>query len=227
MTFLSFARPLSQKCANNLWGAPICSHIVLFKRRAYFTLIEILLSMALFALVIGAVAFNIRYIVGQQKFQNEVSVVADILNRAQQLLLIYDKPMRVKFNVVENGIDCRIESDCLLDSVWEKWVTQRSKTLTQIHSVNFKDLNHAEENAKERTIYFFPKGGGYSKGVIELSSAKSSDIKGSYNAYICLPGYPMVVKALPESPENCFNNIDPQIGFIVKNEVIERAVSFE
>lgn len=197
------------------------------RRRSYFTLIEIVLAIALLSLIVGVVGFNIRNLVGDQKFKNDVNTVTDTLNRAQQLMLIYDQTMLVRFKVVPGGIQCRIEASCHLDPTWEKWVVGHSKVLKEIHCLAFDDLNHDEKGGDEKIIRFYPNGGLISKGVLALSSAKTTGVKGASNAFICLPGYPTLIKSTATPPENCVESPDSQISFTVKNEVLERMVKVE
>lgn len=180
--------------------------------------------LALISIVIGAVAINIRHLVQQQKFQNEVNVVVDLLNRAQQLMVIYNQNVRVKFSVTAKGIQPKIEIDCLLDPQWEKWLTRHSKILTEIHSLNFKDLTFPERSETERMIHFMPNGGGISRGIMSLSTAKETGITGAFDAYICLPGYTASIKSEMTNPKNCDENPDPKIALITRNEVLERAL---
>lgn len=180
--------------------------------------------LALLSLVVGAVAINIRHLVQQQKFQNEVNAVVDVLNRAQQLMLIYSQSVRVKFTVTPEGIRSKIEVDCLLSPQWEKWTTRHSKLLTEIHSLNFRDLAFPEKSGAERVIHFIPNGGGLSHGIMSLSTEKKTGVEGAFDAYICLHGYPAAIQSQTTVPKSCSETLDPRIGLQTRNEVLERAI---
>lgn len=181
--------------------------------------------LALLSAVIGAVAFNIRNLIQQQKFNNDVNTIVETLNRAEQLMLIYGQGTRLKFSKQKDGIQTKIETDCKLDPKWEKWLTNNSKVLTEVHSIHFNDLTFPDRGESERTIYFYPNGGGLSKGVIGLSSAKDLGKEGALEAYICLPGYPSAIISEATPPKSCGEEPDAAIAVITRNEVFERALN--
>lgn len=197
------------------------------RRRSYFTLIEIVMIIALLAIISGTVAINIRNLVGQQSFQNEVTLVVDTFNRAQQLMLIYNQNVRVKFTTSSQGLKMGIETDCQLDPVWEKWITRHSLLLKEIHTLAFQDLNSAENDEQAKIIRFYPKGGAISRGIMALSTARTTGVEGAFDAFICLPGYPKAIHFASTPPEDaaCKEVPDPQIASLTKFEVLERAVS--
>ncbi len=201
------------------------------KRRAYFTLIEIVMTMALLAIVVGAVGINVARLVQQQRFQNEVNMVTDTLIRAQQLMLLYGQNVQVNFSLSKKekkeGIVCKIETDCKLSPAWEKWSGKDSILLNNIHLIDFKDLNYPDTHKEQMEFRFSPRGGLISRGVVGLSTAGEMGVKGAFEAYICLSGYPKAIYSSYTLPEHCDETPDPSIASITRNEVLERMVRDE
>lgn len=196
-------------------------------KRLPFTLIEVLLVIALLAMITASVSVNVRDLIGQQKFLNEVNAVTALLNRAQQLMLIYGQNVQVKFTSSKEGIKGQIVPDCLLDPKWEKWTTKNALFLTQIHSLNFHDEAFPNSSGEEKLIRFYPNGGGVSRGIMSLSTEKETGVQGGHDAYIALPGYPVTFRSEAVIPTLPAENPDPQIASLTKNEVLERLVDHE
>lgn len=196
-------------------------------KRLPFTLIEILLAIALLAMITAVVSVNVRGLFRQQKFLNEVNAVTSLLNRAQQLMLIYGQNVQVKFTTSKEGIKGQLTPDCLLDPKWEKWTSNHTLTLTQIHSINFHDELFPNSSEGEKLIRFYPHGGGVSRGVMSLSTEKETGIKGGQDAFIALPGYPVTIRSETTIPTLPPENPDPQIASLIKNEVLERLVDHD
>lgn len=196
-------------------------------RRATFTLIEIVIAMALLLMIVGAVGVNVVRLVQQQRFQNDVNLVTDTLSRAQQLMLIYDQNVLVRFKILPDGISCVVETDCKLNPAWEKWVARHAVLLKHIHVIDFKDLNFGMSAQEEKQVRFSPKGGMLSRGILGMSTAKTLGQEDAFDAYICLPGYPRAIYSQIEPPKSCAEALDPVIASITKNEVMERMINNE
>jgi hypothetical protein len=140
-------------------------------------------------------------------------------------MLIYGQGARVKFSVQKDGIQTKIETDCLMDPKWAKWLSNHSKLLTEVHSIHFDDLTFPDRGDSERTIFFYPNGGGLSKGILGLSTVKELGQKGAFDAYICLPGYPASLGSESTPPKPCGEGIDPVMASVTRNEVYERALN--
>lgn len=157
-------------------------------RRAYFTLIEMLLVLGIIAVIGGVVALGVNNAVTQQRFYAEVSVITEKLRLAQDLMLILNSDVHAKFEKRDDSITFGIETESALYGGWEIEI-KRGVKLRSIDAVTFGD----EENNID--LKFFSGGTIMSKGVLALSSRGETQ-------YICLPGYPQVITSTTDK-ERC------------------------
>lgn len=157
-------------------------------RNRCFTLLEILIVIALLSFAAGLVGINIHHATREQSFNNEVEQVVELLNTAQNLMLMASAEVRVVFKQKPNGIEMKLVCD---DKIPEKWAPLICKNyfLKTIHQVYF---DSASDDGK-LTLSFLSKGSVMSKGVLTLIYGEKR--------YIPLPGYPAPIRAYREEPE--------------------------
>lgn len=184
-------------------------------RKECLTLVEILIVIALLSLVAGFIAINISKAVREQRFRSEVDRVAGLLRTAQDLMLIMDIEVRVKFgqDPHDKGIRLWMETTAPLPVKWEGLLLHPQPNLTQIHWVQFAD---AEEGSLE--IVFLS--GGISKGLLRLSTSENDDDLGALTRYICLPGYPKPIFSV-HNPEE-----DPACDFENEEDYVKNLTRF-
>ena len=168
-------------------------------RRSAFTLLELLIVMALIAMVAGVVGINIVTAVREQRFRSEVNLVVDKLRLAQDLMLIMGIGASVKFEVVpgSRGISMKLETQMPLPGYWDTIVKASQLPLTSIHRIQIEGI----EKEGKLEVRFLSEEAGITKGILRLSTSQRDDDLGALTEYICLPGYPT-----PLISEKLYNN---------------------
>lgn len=173
-------------------------------RRQYITLIEMLVVLGILSLVIGLVGFNVRHLVVDQRFRNEVKMVVDQLRMAQNLMLIMDSDIHVKFQEKDGYILMELESS--LELPWLKALNPEPKTLNVIHHVGFDEKGKEKMSGFEERgvldIKFLSGGNVMTSGTLRLATARDS--QNALKRFICLSGYPkpIVVQMEFSCPED-------------------------
>lgn len=170
------------------------------KKRA-LTLIELLIVLALLSLILGAVAFNIRNLLVDERFRSDVAHVVSTLKTAQDLMLIENTEVKVIFKKEGNkGIEVSLEVDALLNKQWEWELKRKRQLLKTVHSVNFEDqLDQPPDEEGTLSIKFLSGGSLLSRGILRLSTSETMRDSNALFAAICLKGYPHPIKAVFEN----------------------------
>lgn len=160
-------------------------------KRRYITLVELLVVMALLISAIGVIGININKALREQHFKTEVDLVTDMLVLAQNLMLIMNADTHVVFQTAKDqqSIQMQMHVDGNEGSRLIKLVTEKIKDLKYVHYVQFKDENKTHNESEKVDVKFISKGSVMSKGLMRLSTHKSSNESGVLERYICLPGY--------------------------------------
>lgn len=161
--------------------------------RRHVTLLEILIVMAILALVGGLVSIGINRALADQRFRTEVSLIVDQLRLAQDLMLVLGTDVHVKFaeDKDKSGIKYWLELETELPNEIEREVLRKHSNLKTIRGVFLKDQLAMESVRGEIDVKFLSKGSVMSRGVMRLATSDSEDPpKGTLENYICLPGYP-------------------------------------
>jgi len=168
-----------------------------------FTLVELIIVMGLLVLIAGVVVIGIDKVVVDQRFRQEVSMVAEDLTFAQDLMLITGIDIKVKFKESSDnkGIEYFLESDVQLPQGMQPLV--KKKLLKTIRGVTFDDNNGNEHQERGHLdLLFLSKGFVMSHGIITLSISTANNFsKKSLEAYIPLVGYPKPIKAVDSYEE--------------------------
>lgn len=160
-------------------------------KKAYFTLIEILVVMSLILLIGGVIAINVRNAVFEQRFRTEVELIVDTIRLAQDIMLIVgaDIHFYMKQKSADKGIEYWIESVGGLPKEWDPIVARNHRVLTAVHSANFSDERFPRTEGI-LDIRFESEGTMMSLGVLRLSPYPKETTEGPLKVAICLPGYP-------------------------------------
>jgi type II secretory pathway pseudopilin PulG len=173
-------------------------------KRCHVTLLEILLVLAILSILSGFVAINTFKAVREQRFRSEVAQVVDYLRLAQNIMLIMNTDVLVKFKSSEGALVCTLEFDHSTTKGWAKELKRPPKEFKTLHYIGFKDENFPEK-AGEITIHFLSGGSMMSKGEIELSTndphKKARDENTLVN-YILLRGYPSPIQSTLKESKN-------------------------
>lgn len=177
-------------------------------KRLHFTLLEVLLVLAILGIIGGFIAINVKDSLYEQRFRNEVELVVDKLRLAQELMLIFDGDVHFKLASAKDNksFEYGLTFDHAMPNRWSNNL-QKTSHLTSIHNVNFPtDPNDKSEGLD---IKFLSGGSVMSRGIFRLSSA-AADGPNVLTRYICLSGYPSpifsTIKELKE--EDCISK-DP------------------
>lgn len=168
------------------------------KKRLKITLIELLIVLTLIVTILGLVSFNVSKAVRQQKFNEEVSRVIDLLRLSQDLMLMLKLGVTVKFEINETGTGIKqtLTTEAPLPKTWMNIITKLQKPLSVIHYIQTTQ----EGDSGKQEIKFLSEEIGMTKGVIRLSTSKSDDVLGALTSYIYLPGYPSIITAQKKYP---------------------------
>jgi len=159
-------------------------------RRLPITLLELLIVIAILAMVAGIVAVSINKALVDQRFRTEVSMVVDELRLAQDLMLILGADVHVKFTEdKENFIKYWIELETSLPEHISREVLRKQRKLKTIRAISFDDPTSKQGHLD---LKFQSKGMVMSKGILKLATSGKqwSSSAGTLKNYIWLSGYP-------------------------------------
>lgn len=173
-------------------------------KKIHFTLLELMVVLAILGAVAGFIGINISKALREQRFRTEVSLIVDQLRLAQNLMLIFNSNVQLKFIGIENeGIDYHLVFDTPLPQRWSKEINRPHERLTTIRSFNFRDLLDPDESG---VVKFLSGGSKMSRGIIRISTSKSDNTPGVLTRYIFLPGYPAPIESQTQFPEEALFN---------------------
>jgi hypothetical protein len=165
------------------------------RRRFYFTLLEMILVISLASLVAGAIGINIWNAKRKYNFDSEVSIVVNQLRLAQDLMLILDADLHLKFTQEEGAdITYRLESEKELPWEWEQEIKRKHKPLRAIRSIVF--------NTKEKVLDlpFLSGGSNMPQGLLIFSSDSNLDSSKALKSYILFSGHPKPIEDVRTPP---------------------------
>jgi len=178
---------------------------MLYKRR-FLTFIEIIIIITLLTITLGLIGVNIRDLVKQQRFKSEVSVIVDQLRLAQDLMLVLNTDVLMRFAKENNSIKYHLEVENVLPKGWQREINRPRRNLTTVAVIEFDDASAGLKNAGLPIELKFLSGGSVmSQGVLRLATQD-----GEMETYICLPGYPRPIVNVtdPKSDKGCDAKID-------------------
>lgn len=170
-------------------------------RRSYVTLFELLVVLAIFSLIGGVIGINIKKAIREQRFRSEVSMVVDQLQLAQNLMLILETDVRIKFQSKNDEIEMRME---LLDKISKNWanqLTKKPKILKTIQYVGFKDQISEIEEPGQTAVQFLSGGSLMSRGIMQLATSKGVEDYGRLRKFILLTGEPGPIEVVSTEPD--------------------------
>ena len=161
-------------------------------RRHYFTLIELLIVISILSIMASVVGFNVYRAFQDQRFRTEVGLIVDELRLAQDLMLILDTDVHVKFAPAETGIKYWIEVEHGVSKEWKPFLLRSHRDLRAIEILSF-----TEESVEGVIDIRFMSGGSVmSRGILRLASNMGKKA-------ICLHGYPHPIVSVADEGEVC------------------------
>lgn len=165
---------------------------------------EMLLVLGILSLIAGFLGVNISKMLQEQRFRTEVSQVVDQLRLAQDLMLIHDTNVQVKFVADQNtGWEYGIAFDTPIPKGWAQELKRPHQKLKMIHYVNFHDKNRLFDDSEhnEFQIQFLSGGAVMSKGVLVLASANPENGGNVLARYVWISGSPQPIVTVNKMPE--------------------------
>ena len=193
-------------------------------KKYYVTLIELLMVIALMIMMAGIIGVNVRKLITEQRFDTEVSLIVDELRLAQNLMLILNYDIHVKFEPAKEGkgIKFWIETSKLLNDNWTKELIRPRPLLTAIKRIEFG------EGASPIDIAFYSKGSSMSQGIIILSNSARPNDSNALTSYICLPGFPSQIASVSKPLDNKECNskneteYDEKLTTLIQREIAQK-----
>lgn len=184
-------------------------------RKRFFTLMELLLVLGIVSLIAGFVGVNIRKMLQEQRFRTEVSQVVDQLRLAQDLMLIHDTNVYLKFIRSDTGFTYGLTFDNLIPQQWARELQRPHKKLNMIRYINFHDMNviFDDSDKDEINIQFLSGGAVMSKGILVLKSIKSDDNDNVLQSFVWLSGSPQPLMPKKTFPQEYY---DQDVAFATR-----------
>ena len=190
----------------------------------FVTLIELLIVIAILSVATGSISLGIYKAVREQQFQSEVSQVLDRVRLAQDLMLVRNTDVSIKFKTSEDGNEILywLEFDQQGSEKWLRESQRVPKTLKWVQYVDFQDMAEMEPVNGSAEIRFFSGGAVMSQGDLRLSTSRNDDLKGALTRYISLPGYPSMIISKQEETL-IFDEQDTTLSEVTKAEIVNES----
>jgi len=172
--------------------------------RRCITLIEVMIVLGIIGMIAGLMSFNINRAMADQRFKTESGLVLDILRMAQNLMLILNEDIHVKFAQDKQSLKLMywMEMSCSISKQWDKQLPLTPRFLSSIQRIDLLNGENSETtNENQLDLKFLSGGTVMSSGILRLSAASGGDNQ----RYICLKGVPNPISAttVPPSGFNC------------------------
>lgn len=193
-------------------------------RKFYVTLLEMLIAIAILALIGGLFAMNINYALINQRFHAEVGQVVDELRIAQDLMLVFGTDVHLIFTTdkEKGGIKYYLQLETKIPDQWEKVILRPRKNLKTILGVFFNDLNNPSPTTGQIDIRFLSGGSVMSKGEMRLATSdQDNPPEGVLQSYICFPGHPSPIISLDRKPD-CKEASDSALDQKLTRDTVDR-----
>jgi prepilin-type N-terminal cleavage/methylation domain-containing protein len=168
------------------------------RRKQPFTLIELMLVLALVATLAGLIGINVGKAMREQRFRSEVDLVMDKLRLAQDLMVLYYANADVVIAMLDNdqGYSLEVTTEVPIPSAMLREIHKQEK-LNNIHHISFTGLDRETDKL---SLPFRSGGSNMAKGLLRLSNAEI-DGPGVWTRYIDLSGYPAPIVASSTKPQ--------------------------
>ncbi len=181
-------------------------------KRHQMTFIEVMIILTIILLTTGLMGVNIQRMIKQQHFKSEVALVVDQLRLAQDIMLILNADVRVKFNKDKNGFKLHIEVENILSKGWQREIQRERPALKHIQSIAFEDYNSGNKIEQPPLELLFLSGGSImSQGLLQLKGAGDDD-----QAYLMFPGYPYPIESSQNAEDHLTRRIQHQADYFEK-----------
>lgn len=176
--------------------------------RSCFTLMEMLVVMTLIVIVAGAIGMNVAGALRETRFRSGTELVLDKLQMAQDLMLIMDQDIRIKFDKVDGQLRCLFEVDAKLTPAL-RVIMNKNTDIAGIQNWEFVEADSHRKLEGKFNLEFGGGGTKMSRGVLHLQGADREEI-------IPLPGYP---SPLGKGTVQYFNNNENSYEALYPKEI--------
>ncbi|WP_213156918.1 type II secretion system protein [Parachlamydia sp. AcF125] len=177
------------------------------KRLSYFTLVEVLIVLAILSIVTVAIGININKALEEQRFRTEVETIVNELRIAQDLMLILQADVTVKFLQGNDGITFTLETESQATRNWMNEILRVKPVFKTIRGISFKDELDLPVTEGAISLHFLSKGTIMSRGILRLSNSSDAVNVPSWAQVrvINLYGYPHpIASSAPSSHDPIF-----------------------
>lgn len=162
----------------------------MIKKRIYYTLLEVIVVIALLSMVGGIMAFKVRGFVAEQRFRDEVTNVVDHMRVAQELMMIMNADVYLWFESFPDRIEVSIRTDQKLAGNWNRILLKDPLKIKYARVIEFHGSDHAVKGKSNVIELRFRSGGSVmSYGVLRLATGQYWR-EGVFEKFISLKGYP-------------------------------------
>ena len=152
------------------------------RKKGSFTLLELLLCVALVAFAFGAVSLSIPRFLASERFDKDVKIVQQKIELVQELMLNCDQSISLIFDTTAKGT---LISIVPTQGLPKKWI-RSPRPLQEIQNISFDG-----EKATHLELLYDAEIGGCPRGLLTLYGKKGSQT-------LSLPGYPGKIKRAEE-----------------------------
>jgi Tfp pilus assembly major pilin PilA len=152
--------------------------------KKYFTLMELLIVMAIIIMVTTVIGFNVTKAIENDRFRTGTNLMLNRLKMAQDLMLILKTDVTLKCvqNKEKKEVSCYIQVEKPLTQALEK-IINANPLLNGISHITFNDKEMNRDYHDNFTLNFVSGGSKMSRGFLRLNN-------GNLEELIYLPGYP-------------------------------------
>jgi type II secretory pathway pseudopilin PulG len=162
---------------------------------------ELLVTIAVLAIIAGAATIGIVRAAFEQRFRSEAAVVVDQLRLAQDLMLILNTDVHVKFgpSKEKDSIEFWLTVERELPESIKREFVEKKQLLKTIKGVFFHDQLEESAVKDQLDIKFQSKGIVMSRGVMRLATSDQENPPDNVlQTYICLAGYPRPISSMDD-----------------------------
>ena len=164
-------------------------------RRRAFTLVELLIVIAILSLTAGVIGVNIRGFLLQQRVLDEMGQVQSQLKIAQELMMMANLDSEVQIQKTGEGFLVEILPKSSTTQMVKPLLKQPSKSLSALDQISFENAADDSLAVDRISLKFFSKGFVMSRGVLTIKA-------GNISRSIILSGSPGPLSLIETSSAN-------------------------
>jgi hypothetical protein len=188
-------------------------------RKSPITLLEVLIALAVIALVGGAIAWNVRKLYLQQKTLDEMHRVGLLIRKAEELMMIANLDSDISFDQEGDLIRVSLIPKSAVSQSMKPLLVGSSLLLRYVDAIAFEDAFAETVLTPKFSLTFISRGYLMNRGVLQM---RGNEVTRS----IILYGYPTSVVLL--DGEKVFfpysNELDDEIQQLMEQTALETPI---